>query len=511
MTMDSVREFAPGGVHLSNRPKSLEGIPDWALEMAEVSESDESLPSAINGVNLVLNRVRLANFLASFADDNDIHDFLTLDVMAAAAELPLSSTGLTGSGARLAARPFRIWEYTWLYKGLGLSKGEAKVLDLGGAASHLTFLAALAGCHVTTIDINPEFIRAAKDCARALNLVHFAAHAGDMRDLSQLASEEFDVVICCSVLEHLTAADQELALQQMARVLKTGGRIGLTFDLGAGSPGSNEHLPPPHDPPFDPGEAVRRYQQGGLRRAGNPFTEKVTPGCLFHSESVTYTVASLFLTKPGNTRSVEISVPRCVRGGKRSTGSLRIAELLPRVYREAASWSRDVEDQLQLAMLQEVAAERLAALLAKEDAITELKKAAEDRLATIVEEEQVIAHLHLEIEALRAEVLAKENAISELKAAADERLTALIEKEHVIEGLAEGIEMLQSRLQAASKKVSTNVSPSPLDADQCGDSTLDRCAATEPYPNCSNDRSGMADSVSVHGESPSQASLDPER
>jgi hypothetical protein len=42
------------------------------------------------------------------------------------------------------------------------------VLDLGGASTHLSVLAALAGCQVTTIDINPVFVQAARECAEAL-------------------------------------------------------------------------------------------------------------------------------------------------------------------------------------------------------------------------------------------------------------------------------------------------------------------------------------------------------
>src|SRR5262245_14554404 len=137
-------------------------LPRWSMEMAWVSDGDESLPSGIDGINLVLNRLRLASFLAGFGEDQDVRDLLTLDVLGVLAGLPLSSTGLTENAPNLAIRPFRLWEYAWLYKVLGLASGTLKVLDLGGPASHLTLLAAIAGCDVISVDINPEFVRAAR-------------------------------------------------------------------------------------------------------------------------------------------------------------------------------------------------------------------------------------------------------------------------------------------------------------------------------------------------------------
>jgi hypothetical protein len=94
-----------------------------ALEMAEVSAEDELLPDDIDKLNLVLNRARLAAFLSEFAADKDVRDLLTLDVLGTAAGVPFTSTGVVEPAAALALRPFRIWEYAWLYKALGLSPG----------------------------------------------------------------------------------------------------------------------------------------------------------------------------------------------------------------------------------------------------------------------------------------------------------------------------------------------------------------------------------------------------
>jgi 2-polyprenyl-3-methyl-5-hydroxy-6-metoxy-1,4-benzoquinol methylase len=308
------------------------GVPAWALEMAWVAAEDEALPAAIDSINLVLNRIRLAVFLAQFAEDRDVRDLLALDVLGITAGLPLSSTGLAESAPSLTKRPFRLWEYAWLYKSLQLSSGDLRVLDLGGAASHLSILAAVAGCHVTSIDLNPAFVDAAHECAETLELSSLDAQIGDIRDLSRFHGEHFDVVVSCSVLEHLTAPDQEIALREAARVLKPGGLAGLTFDFGSGAPGANEHLPPPHDPPASAAEAVRRYRQGGLTPVGNPLTEDPIPGSLFHHEIVRYSIASLFLAKPP---APELSLPQCERRGS-VLDRLVIRELPRRVGRHLA-------------------------------------------------------------------------------------------------------------------------------------------------------------------------------
>jgi 2-polyprenyl-3-methyl-5-hydroxy-6-metoxy-1,4-benzoquinol methylase len=463
-------------------------LPAWALEMAWVSGEDERLPSAIDGGNLALNRMRLATFLARFADDKDVRDLLALDVLGTVAGLPLSSTGLEETIPSLTIRPFRLWEYTWLYKALQLSAGGLNVLDLGGPASHLSILAALAGCRVTSIDINPAFVQAAQECARALDLTSLEPRLGDMRDLSAFSDEHFDVVISCSVLEHLTAHDQEVALREVARVLKPGGLVGLTFDFGLGAPGANEHLPPPHDPPPNSAEALRRYMQGGLVQAGNPFADDPIPGSLFRHESIAYTVASLFLAKPP---ASILRTPQCERIGSRLdrlfirglpyrihkhvshltelTGNLSgerkepaLAIMRPQTEVEMGdealnhlrSQLERVKEQHTWAItLEQAAAERLTALHEKDRAIVQLhtelaardaalteqhqraiilEEAAAERLAALHEKDRAIVQLHTELAARDAALTEQHQRAVILEEAAAERLAALHEKDRAI-------------------------------------------------------------------------------
>lgn len=338
----------------------------------EVTDEDKSQPSEIDGINLPLNRARLARFLTEFADDRDVADLLTLDVVGTAAGLPLTSTGEAEALPSLVLRPFRLWEYVWLYRVLNLSAGGIRVLDLGGPATHLTVLAALAGCRVTTLDINPEFIDAAQECARTLQIASLDARIGDMRDLSAFAENSFDVVVSCSVLEHLSAGDQEVALREVARVLKPGGLVGMTFDYGESAAGANMYLPPPHDPPPTAAEAMRRFTQGGLVPVGNCFVEDPVPGCLFHDPSIHYTVASLFLAKPP-APATAVPQPKPTAGSV--LGALRIAGLPSRLHRTASR----LESSRQQAEANRIAAEERLTL------VEQLHPVAEERLALINE------------------------------------------------------------------------------------------------------------------------------
>jgi SAM-dependent methyltransferase len=384
-------------------------LPAWASELASVQAGDEALPATLEGINLQLTRPRLAAFLAGFAEDKDVRDFLALDIVGTAAAIPLSSTGLDETVPSLAMRPFRLWEYVWLYKSLGLAREGLRVLDLGGPSTHLSVLAALAGCDVTSIDINPVFVQAGRDCADALRLHTLKPQLGDMRDLSAFPGDSFDVVISCSVLEHLTGEDQQTAVREIARVLRPGGTVGFTFDYGPGAPGANEYLPPPHDPPSTSAEALRRYVHSGLQLADSSLLEDAIPGCLFHHESIKYTVASLFLIKPP---APEIPMPRCELSGS-VLNRLTISEL-PRRIHATVSAQLDVLHELRerARVMESVAAERLAVLNEKEQVINRLREQLD--LATVAMKE-------------------KDERSRQLEQTAAVRLAAMIEKEKVIQ------------------------------------------------------------------------------
>jgi 2-polyprenyl-3-methyl-5-hydroxy-6-metoxy-1,4-benzoquinol methylase/glycosyltransferase involved in cell wall biosynthesis len=316
----------------------------WARRVSGVTfPADDDLPEHAPGVNTVLNRRRLARWLSAFEQDRDIKDFLLIDAIINSLDIPVSSTGVFGATASLGLRPYRLWEYCWIYKCLGLAKGGLQVLDIGGPASHLSLLSALAGNRIQSVDINPEFVDAANRASVIFSLPNYGAFVCDGRDLTAFAPESFDAVICCSVLEHLTGEDQSIVLDQVARVLRPGGLVGLTFDYGPGAPGANEHLPPPHDPPRSAREALARYQIGGLQMVGNQDLEDPVPGSLFISDIVQYTIASLFLSRAPATQP-KPPVPE--RGQGALFGRFQIPDLVGRSFNAAVARTQAESRQL---------------------------------------------------------------------------------------------------------------------------------------------------------------------
>ncbi len=357
-------------------------LSDWAQQVAKCSPDDVSLPGGLGSINLALNRKRLAEFLQHFQSDSDLEDFLLLDLMGVEIGIEISSTGEVEEVADLALRPFRLWEYVWLYKILGLAEGGKSVLDLGGPASHVVLAATLAGSQVHSIDLNPRIVAAGRHCAQSFGLENYSAEVGDMCDLSSIASNSVDRIVCCSVLEHLTGPDQKKALSEMGRVLAPGGIIGLTFDYGAGAPGTSVYLPPPHEPPANADEVRSRYVHSGLEVLGDGRLEDPVPGSLFRSADVSYTVGALFLGKPPLQRP---ALPTFERRKQSVVSYLRIPGLVFRLHEKAR---RDIS--------------HLEALKASQ-------QAAEDRLVALEE-------AHAELGRLYAELTLREQKLLELKA-----------------------------------------------------------------------------------------------
>jgi SAM-dependent methyltransferase len=370
---------------------------DSAAELINLLPADTDLPEGLDSINLTLNRRRLKKFLDTFSFDSDLQDYLVLDVIAGAVGADISSTGELHDASYLASRPFRLWEYVWLHKLLQFSDGGRSVLDLGGPASHLTISAALAGNDVLSIDVNPQIVEAGRRCASAFQLNTYRAEVGDMRDLSRIAPGSVDRIVCCSVLEHLTADDQRCAISEMARVLLPGGIIGLTFDYGLPAPGANSHLPPPHDPPQSVAEVTARFVQKGLDILGESALEDPIPGSLFATQEVSYTVASLFL---GKSPLSDPPVPAPMWSSRRAVARFSTRDLMQRAAQNTQP------EQLQ--QVGRAAEERLEALLradeiiqTKEGQLQEVQRIAEEHLESarradcVLKEQERAMELHL--------------------------------------------------------------------------------------------------------------------
>lgn len=105
------------------------------------------------------------------------------------------------------------------------SNGET-VLDAACGSGLLTARIARTGSRVWGVDIAPNSLRAATFTAHALQVVC----GFSVQDVTRLAFPDctFDKLVSSSALEHF--GHDELALREMARVLKPGGLLVLTCD-----------------------------------------------------------------------------------------------------------------------------------------------------------------------------------------------------------------------------------------------------------------------------------------
>lgn len=153
-------------------------------------------------------------------------------------DLPLFNGHLKNSNLHGEADGFRLthwcrmWEYVSVFvHAVKPLRPEATILDCGGAGSYFPFWLAEQGRDVTVIDIDRFHTRLSGLVAEERELSRLRFSVENMTALRAPAAT-FDCVYSVSVLEHLPKAERRKALAEMARVLKPGGVIGLTFDFG---------------------------------------------------------------------------------------------------------------------------------------------------------------------------------------------------------------------------------------------------------------------------------------
>lgn len=146
---------------------------------------------------------------------------------------------------------------------------KQNVIDVGCGTGVVAITARRAGATVTGLDLTPELLAVAKENAAIAELKDITWKEGDAENLT-FRDNEFDVVL--SQFAHIFAPRPEVAIREMLRVLKPGGRIafntwppelciGRMFALTA------SYLPPPDPKPAPP------WQWGDpnvvLQRLGN--------------------------------------------------------------------------------------------------------------------------------------------------------------------------------------------------------------------------------------------------
>jgi SAM-dependent methyltransferase len=126
---------------------------------------------------------------------------------------------------------FLYWEAFWVTANGPDLTAQSRVLDAGGTASLFSYFLASRGAETHSVDLNPRLVAAGNETAGAMNW-NLRSHCMDMAAL-QFDSASFDHAYSICVFEHLDADLRQRALREIARVLKPGGILSLTFDYGA--------------------------------------------------------------------------------------------------------------------------------------------------------------------------------------------------------------------------------------------------------------------------------------
>jgi SAM-dependent methyltransferase len=103
----------------------------------------------------------------------------------------------------------------------GIAAGE-KVLDVATGTGVVAITAARGGAHVTGLDLTPELLDQARENARIARMPDIVWTEGDAENLPY-PDASFDIVV--SQFGHMFAPRPEIAMTEMRRVLKAGGRI----------------------------------------------------------------------------------------------------------------------------------------------------------------------------------------------------------------------------------------------------------------------------------------------
>ncbi|MBV6288772.1 class I SAM-dependent methyltransferase [Pseudomonas aegrilactucae] len=123
---------------------------------------------------------------------------------------------------------------------------DEQVLDVAAGNGNATLAAARRGCQVTSTDYVPELLKRGEERARAEHL-NVKFQVADVEALP-FADGCFDAVL--STFGVMFAPDQAQAAREMARVCRSGGRIGLANWTPQGFVGQmfktlGRHVPPP--------------------------------------------------------------------------------------------------------------------------------------------------------------------------------------------------------------------------------------------------------------------------
>ena len=135
-----------------------------------------------------------------------------------------------------------------LVEATGITAGE-HVLDVAAGSGNASIPAALAGADVVASDLTPDLIETGRQAAERAG-VQLRWEVGDAEHLPY-ADAEFDVAISCVGV--MFAPHHQAAADELVRVVRPGGRIGLLSWTPAGFIGQMFATMKPYAPPPPPG------------------------------------------------------------------------------------------------------------------------------------------------------------------------------------------------------------------------------------------------------------------
>jgi SAM-dependent methyltransferase len=135
-----------------------------------------------------------------------------------------------------------------LVSATGLAPGD-RVLDIAAGSGNASIPAALAGADVVASDLTPELVETGRQAAEAVG----ATLRWEVADAEHLpyADAEFDAAISCIGI--MFAPHHQDAADELVRVVRPGGRIGLLSWTPAGFIGRMFATMKPYAPPPPPG------------------------------------------------------------------------------------------------------------------------------------------------------------------------------------------------------------------------------------------------------------------
>lgn len=137
--------------------------------------------------------------------------------------------------------PIRQMEYSFFIRHLPKT-AEGLALDAGSGMTPFPYLLANKGWETFSTDIEADQMALLSAYGKEVYGTQATHLVDDLRQM-HFPDQHFSLVTCVSVLEHLAHIDVPIALAELVRITKPGGRIIISTDV---YPFDHPHIPPHH-------------------------------------------------------------------------------------------------------------------------------------------------------------------------------------------------------------------------------------------------------------------------